>query len=278
MTRFFSFGCSFTQNAWPTWSDCLGPNFDQYENWGFCGAGNHYIFNSVVECNQRNRFTKNDTIIVQWTSSLREDRYMDLTNQFKFKDWPVTRRKNTTGWITPGNITSQNFFDDDFIYKYVLGSEKGFFIRDMAYIQSIRSLLESTGCTWKFISMLPMTQLKQENNSHMCYYNAQPVCDMDVHEVVDLYSDTLASILPSFFEVLFQFNWNSRRPYYSITDHHPLPIEAVEYLDIVLPEFPVCAEVREYCIQSTQALVDCGEPLPFSVGENHLARRVAHRL
>jgi hypothetical protein len=56
MRRLFAFGCSFTNYRWSTWADCLAPEFDYFENWGQAGAGNHYIFNSVMECDQRNHF------------------------------------------------------------------------------------------------------------------------------------------------------------------------------------------------------------------------------
>ena len=265
MNRFFAFGCSFTQNSWPTWADCLGPNFDYYENWGNCGAGNHYIFNSFIECNLRNQITKDDTVIVQWTNCLREDRWVDMTQQFKFKNWPEGNWRDRVGWVNTGNITSQNFYDDDFVYKYVLGSEKGFFIRDMAYMQAVQTILESIGCTWRFISMLPIMQLNQRVEDHF-----------DFPEVTELYKDTLAKILPSFYEVIFNCNWASRRPYHGIQDNHPLPVEAVEYLDKVLPEFPVTAEVRQYCIDNTAQLVARNEPWPF--GENRLANMVKTRL
>jgi hypothetical protein len=60
--RLFTFGCSFTQYIWPTWADILAREFEYYENWGSSGAGNQYIFHSLVECYQRNLLNSNDTI------------------------------------------------------------------------------------------------------------------------------------------------------------------------------------------------------------------------
>ena len=48
MKRLFTFGCSVTEFIWPTWADILGREFDYYENWGRVGAGNLYIFNSII--------------------------------------------------------------------------------------------------------------------------------------------------------------------------------------------------------------------------------------
>jgi hypothetical protein len=70
----FTFGCSFTEYIWPTWADILGREFEYYENWGKAGGGNQYIFNSLIECHLRNQLTKDDTVIIRWTSPDREDR------------------------------------------------------------------------------------------------------------------------------------------------------------------------------------------------------------
>jgi hypothetical protein len=77
MTRLFAFGCSFTNYRWSTWADCLAPEFDSFENWGQAGGGNHYIFNSVMEADQRHHFGAGDTVIVCWTSFTRDDRYVN---------------------------------------------------------------------------------------------------------------------------------------------------------------------------------------------------------
>ena len=46
--RFFAFGCSFTNYYWPTWADIIGQDSNFYENWAQPGAGNHFIFNSIM--------------------------------------------------------------------------------------------------------------------------------------------------------------------------------------------------------------------------------------
>ena len=72
MSRLFAFGCSFTNYRWSTWADCLAPEFDNFENWGQSGAGNEFIFNSVMEADQRQQFGTGDTVIVCWTTSTRD--------------------------------------------------------------------------------------------------------------------------------------------------------------------------------------------------------------
>jgi hypothetical protein len=71
--RLFTFGCSMTQYNWPTWADILGIKWKYFENWGEPGAGNYFIFNSVIECDIKNNLTPNDTVIIMWTAPARHD-------------------------------------------------------------------------------------------------------------------------------------------------------------------------------------------------------------
>lgn len=73
--RLYTFGCSMTSYFFPTWADILGKEFAHYENWGEPGAGNTFIYNSVIECLARNKFNSNDTIIVMWSGISRIDYY-----------------------------------------------------------------------------------------------------------------------------------------------------------------------------------------------------------
>jgi len=73
--RLFTFGCSLTKYHYPTWADILGKQWQHYENWGTQGAGNQFIFNSVIECDQRNQFTETDTVLILWSALSRYDCY-----------------------------------------------------------------------------------------------------------------------------------------------------------------------------------------------------------
>jgi hypothetical protein len=75
MNRLFTFGCSLTNYHYPTWADIIAENFDEYQNWGEEGAGNSFILNSLIECDQRNQLTSSDTVIILWSSIARIDYY-----------------------------------------------------------------------------------------------------------------------------------------------------------------------------------------------------------
>lgn len=73
--KLYTFGCSMTSYSWPTWADILGREFSDHENWGRGSAGNSFIFNSIVECLERKKFTRKDTIIILWSGITRIDYY-----------------------------------------------------------------------------------------------------------------------------------------------------------------------------------------------------------
>lgn len=210
MTRLFTFGCSFTNYRWSTWADCLAPEFDRFENWGQAGAGNHYIFNSVMECDQRNNFGPDDTVVVCWSSIDREDRYVDGR------------------WHTPGNAYfATNVYNHEYLKTHI--DERGYLIRDLAYIKAVKTLLESRpGLTWRFLSMVEIM--------------ARPALDDDVslhRDVMRLYSDVLDHIALGYDKTVFLDNWPKPG-----ADPHPSPVEHLAYLDAVLPSWVTKSETR----------------------------------
>ena len=221
MSRLFTFGCSFTNYRWSTWADCLAPEFDYFENWGQSGGGNHYIFNSVMEADQRHKFGAGDTVVVCWTSVMREDRYI----------------KNR--WVTLGNIMTTPIFTKEFITDAVC--ERGNLIRDLAFIKAVREILNSkSDVTWRFLGICPIVQIDL----------LQPV-RYQSNDLIDLYKDVIDSIEPSFIDILGHNFWNSNTEKRfchlednNTIDHHPTPEEHLTYLDAVLPGWVTKQETR----------------------------------
>ena len=142
MSRLFTFGCSFTQYwRWPTWADALGQEFEKFQNWGLCGAGNSYILWSLIECNQRNQLGPDDEVWIMWTNTSREDHYV--------KD----------RWLEGGNVywSAGSELPAEYVKKFAC--ERGYLIRDMANMAAARQLLDHWGCKYRFLSMVPFTVL-----------------------------------------------------------------------------------------------------------------------
>lgn len=223
MTRLFTFGCSFTQYwRWPTWADCVGYQRGQFENWGLCGAGNQYIFNSLVECHQRNHLGPGDQVLVMWTNTSREDRYV--------KD----------RWLEGGNIYWGTELGDQYVRRFAC--ERGYLIRDLALLAATLDLLQHWHCDWRWFAMSPLHQTNCDNQ-----LGENPYMDTkEDHDVRDFYRSVLDHMLPSVFETVFAGSWfsgngipdshdNSRR------DFHPTPMEHVRYLDAVAPDLITAA-------------------------------------
>lgn len=220
MNRLFTFGCSFTQYwRWPTWADALGRQTDKFENWGLCGAGNCYMFYSLMECYKRHKLGPDDTVIIMWTNTSREDRYVQ------------------DRWLEGGNVywLAGNPLGESYIRQFAC--ERGYLIRDLAVITATQKLLESWGCSYRFFSMVPLGR-----SNHDSDLGDNPALNStSEQDVRELYQDVLDSIGPSVYDVIFKGDWSGRLgiPDHNDTsrrDFHPTPLEHVEYLDAVMPD------------------------------------------
>lgn len=246
MKRLFTFGCSFTQYwKWPTWADLLGSQFDFYENWGICGTGNPAILYNLIECHQRNCINQNDTVVVMWTNTSREDRYVDGR------------------WYEGGNIywTAGSELPESYVRKFA--DERGFLIRDLAVIAAVKNLLEHWGCQWHFLSMIPIA-----DSNEVVGLGSNPGKEFqNVSDAIALYKDVIEHIKPSVFETVFDKNWNSRPGIYDQNvnrrDFHPTPEEHLLYLDRILPEYIVDQRTRDWAVDITNDMMQ-GKPFNWT--------------
>lgn len=230
MNRLFTFGCSFTQYwRWPTWADALGHRRDGFENWGVCGAGNSLIFNSLVECHQRRTITDRDQVIIMWTSTSREDRYV------------------RDRWLAQGNVywLAGSELPRDYVARFAC--ERGYLIRDLAQIKAAKIILDSIGCEYRFLSMVDLSRSNLSQG-----LGSNPDIDItDDLDVRDLYSDVLQIIAPSVHDVVFRGRWWSRDGIPDShdprrSDFHPTPCQHVEYLDSVWQENKLVPAARQW--------------------------------
>lgn len=247
MKRLFTFGCSFTNYHWPTWADILGKEFEHFENWGRNGAGNQYIFHSLVECKLTRNFTSDDTVVIMWSNITREDRYI----------------KEQNGWVTPGNIVTNSFYSKSYIKKFFC--ERGYLIRDTSFIAAAIDLLKNWNVNYKLLCMVPISNADQYQNINV---------DESNHDVLQVYNDSLKEVNKSINEIIFNFDWGTKptnflseknidaslvkypdsefyqwlslRKKKIRPDPHACPQEHLEYLEIVLPELKISDETKEW--------------------------------
>jgi hypothetical protein len=176
MTRLFTFGCSFTATEhYPSWSAFLGLEFEHYENWGVSGIGCKAIAERVAECHSKNKFNKDDIVVVQWTTHLRHDYY---TTKNSIKEW--------NGWQTGGNMfnhANRAVFTDKFVEDFFY--EPAYVMHCLNEMVLVQALLESTGCTWYMTSIgewpllcsdiwedVKPVDIRKEIPMFQCYYDS----------------------------------------------------------------------------------------------------------
>ena len=232
MRRLFTFGCSFTGWEWWTWADiiagtrnwydCPNGNYDYWLNYGQPGAGNQYIFNKLIHAITEHNITKSDTVMIMWTNVAREDRYIN------------------GNWLTYGNLFTNNFYDDEFIEKYV--DIDGLYQRDIPIMHASQMLLDNIGCEHRVMSMVDISNYGQYTNEDY---------SENITELTTKFASSLDRILPSVHNVIFNYDYNSR-PLKCMKDRttsirasHPTPMEHLEYVEKVLPEFEITTHVRQ---------------------------------
>lgn len=142
--RLFVFGCSYTAYCWPSWADFLSCEYEVYENWGLAGIGNRAIAERITECHAKNNFTKDDVIIVQWSTHIRND--------FFHQEGRLTKRVG--GWKTAGsvfNYLNGEIYDSKWYETFF--DEEAYFMHTLNHILMTQMFLENTGATWYMTSI-----------------------------------------------------------------------------------------------------------------------------
>lgn len=232
--RFFAFGCSFTQYYWPTWADIVSKEFKESYNYGCNGAGNFFIYQSLIEAILRHKINKDDLVMVMFSNVTREDRFT----------------KNR-GWITPGNLYFQNEYDEKFTKNYMC--DHGYLMRDLNLVTGCILALDSIGCDYKFMSMVPFNS-KQSDGIKMS----------EIDYLLKFYKTTLDTVEPSVLDTIFKGDWNTRqpRPVYNVSwqkekyvDNHPTPSEYLEYLQTIISNIQFNEPTLKFVQQSNQQVL-----------------------
>ena len=143
MKRLFTFGCSYTSYAWPTWANLLSINYDEFHNWGLAGVGNRAIAERIAEAHQRHTFTKDDLVIVQWSSHLRNDWFHETSLPERRANW------KTAGSIF--NYINQSLYDKKWVETFFY--EPAYLMHTLNHIVLTQGFLNSLGCEWYMTSI-----------------------------------------------------------------------------------------------------------------------------
>ena len=141
--RVFTYGCSVTQHIWPTWADIVlhSARINCYSvfNAGRSGIGNTGIKRSVIQTHEKYRITEEDTLLVMWTSWLREDRLTQYDTQRNPKD---VEANNFVTHTRCGNVLNTPFYTDRFIRDYF--NLDHYIINSISEISAVRKAFRLT--------------------------------------------------------------------------------------------------------------------------------------
>ena len=217
----FTFGCSYTQFSWPTWSVCLSPYFDRIDNYGRCGAGNLFIFTCFSNAVADDRIKKGDTVIIQWSSLVREDRIL----------------QNQEEYALGGYAYRNGFYSDKLLIKYFNSFQKG--LELIGYITSIIAICKQRGINLKMFHMFepwigPSTGEPAYVDIELLNYGNTKLKEYNVLQKIKELCAT-PSFFPSSLEMLndskkYGIAYNKQPDTGNVVeDHHPPSIVHLQY-------------------------------------------------
>lgn len=211
--RLFTFGCSFTKFwQWATWANILAYDLDiPFYNLGRGGAGNFYIASRIAQADNVYHFTKDDLVLVCWSTYAREDRWTEQ------------------GWVGYGNVHTDDLYPKEFVMKYC--SDEHFMLRDM----SLMSLVDG--------------YLSGKTNYHM--FSVDRLVPYGLEHFLKEQQIIFKDILPSYADMIYGGNLrNANTPAdYDLrmvqVDNHPTMLQHLQYLEMVFDN-PVNQSTRDY--------------------------------
>jgi len=251
--RIFCFGCSFTNHGVPleapTWSDILKLHFENTDtevyNFGRAGAGNYYIFNTIVERSIQYNFTNDDLILIQWSGVLREDRFKDGE------------------WVTPGTVVNNPNYSKQIVKDWFLDVE-GMMKRDYSYIHVIQKMLKADNIDYEMFSMNGLVTTNESGKGQR-YGEVDQFINNGIEFLEFTYQDMLNSLHSSMFKIIWgsetdppptnQIKTKISKENSEGDDQHPLPTEHLLYLEKVF-QFKPSDELRTHVDNITKELLN----------------------
>ena len=207
-----------TSYGWPTWADIISQEIPESYNYAQSGGGNLFISCQVAEASLRHKFTDTDLVMIMWSSISREDRYIH------------------GNWLTPGNIYTQNIYDEKFVKSF--SDDLGYLLRDINLITLTKSLLAQLSIDYYMLNMSPLTLISADLTSSNKFY-----------QIKEIYKETFESILPDILTLELNGTWPQHpivKEGHQSADYHPSPIQHFNYLNKLFPTIQWSEQTLEF--------------------------------
>ena len=278
--RLFTFGCSLTRYIWPTWSTLLSfSDFNEVQNWGFPGIGNRAIAERIAECNVKHNFTENDTVIVQWSTHLRND--------FFHQEGSLVDRH--PGWKTGGSIfnyKNKKLYNNDWYFSFF--DEEAYVYHSLNYIHLTQQLLTNTKSNWYMTGIGDLRNLGNDfynpavygetsifsslknifNSKEFPLYKKTPALKIYENIIWKKHEDRWIEPILSFLQTnitdkkeLF-YDFYDQEYQQVVTDFHPIPTAHYKWIDEKLKS-KIDFKIDDHaCIQLCNKINEIFEALP----------------
>jgi hypothetical protein len=140
MSRLIVSGCSFTNYWHPTWAWFLSSAYTETYNYGQSGAGNEYIYHSIVDADTDLHLNKDDTVVIAWSGYYRFDRF----NKCGSHQW----------WKTNGDWSH----DPNFKTLEQFVNDEGWIRKSINYITATARYLKSKNIKYVFTSLYDLQE------------------------------------------------------------------------------------------------------------------------
>jgi len=147
MSRLIVSGCSFTNYFHPTWAWFLSSAYTETYNYGQSGAGNEYIYHSIVDADTDLQLNKDDTVVIAWSGYYRFDRFKKFDECIK--------------WQTDGDWSHDTNFKT--LEQFV--NDEGWIRKSVNYITATARYLKSKNIKYVFASLYDLN-IKFDNKVH----------------------------------------------------------------------------------------------------------------
>lgn len=159
MSRLIVSGCSFTNFWYPTWAWFLGSAYNETYNYGQSGAGNEYIYHSIVDADTDLQLNKDDTVVIAWSGYYRFDRFKKFDECIK--------------WATGGDWS----YDPNFKTLEQFVNDEGWMRKSINYIAATARYLKSKNIKYAFTSLYDLN-IKFGNTVHADPYVVKLLADI----------------------------------------------------------------------------------------------------
>ena len=159
MSRLIVSGCSFTNYFHPTWAWFLSSAYTETYNYGQSGAGNEYIYHSIVDADTDLQLNKDDTVVIAWSGYYRFDRFIEF--------------KTRTGWATNGDWS----YDPNLKTLEQFVNDEGWIRKSVNYITATARYLKSKNIKYVFTSLYDLN-IKFGNKVHADPYVVKLLADI----------------------------------------------------------------------------------------------------